>query len=307
MVKVGIMVDRVPTYAILADRALLRISGLDAKEFLQGLISNDTRRLAPNQALYAAFLTPQGKYLHDFFLAERDEIVFLDCEAARRADLKRRLTLHRLRSKVAVEEADPALATYAVFGPGALAALGLRHEAGAAVPLGSGIAYADPRLAGAGGRAILAADEAAGIFAARGIAAATGKAYDRWRLELGLPDGSRDIDVDKSVLLECGFEDLRGVDFAKGCYMGQEVTARTKYRGLVKRRLVPVAIDGPAPARGTPLMLGDVEAGEMRSSAGDVGLALIRLERLQEAVSQGRPLTADGVRLTPRKPDWATF
>ena len=301
------MVDHVPTYAILADRALLRISGPDAKEFLQGLISNDTRKLAPNQALYAAFLTPQGKYLHDFFLAERDEILFLDCEAARRADLKRRLTLYRLRSKVSIEEADPALAAYAVFGPGALAALGLRHEAGVALPLGSGIAYADPRLAEAGGRVILAAAEAAEIFAACGIAAAPGETYDRWRLELGLPDGSRDIDVDKSVLLECGFEDLRGVDFAKGCYMGQEVTARTKYRGLVKRRLVPVAIDGPAPARGTPLMLGEAEAGEMRSSAGDVGLALIRLERLQEAVSQGRPLTTDGVRLTPRKPDWATF
>jgi folate-binding protein YgfZ len=127
---------------------------------------------------------------------------------------------------------------------------------------------------------------------------------------LGLPDGSRDLVVDKSILLESGFDELNGVDWKKGCYVGQELTARTKYRGLVKKRLVPVALDGPPPPPGTPVTLADREAGELRSAAatedGAVGLALLRLESLAEADKAGG-MRAGGVRVTPAKAPWMAF
>jgi hypothetical protein len=117
-----------------------------------------------------------------------------------------------------------------------------------------------------------------------------------------VPDGSRDLPVEKAILLENGFDELNAIDWDKGCYMGQELTARTRYRGLVRKRLMPVAIEGPAPEFGSALLLGDKEAGEMRSASGDIGLALVRLE----ALGQGA-LTSGAARLTPSKPDWAKF
>ena len=129
--------------------------------------------------------------------------------------------------------------------------------------------------------------------------------YDRLRLSLGVPDGSRDLEVEKSILLENGFDELHGVDWDKGCFMGQELTARTKYRALIKKRLLPVTIDGPAPEPGTPVMANGKEAGVMRSVTEGLGLALLRLEYLEGA--EPADLTAGDARLTPRKPDWASF
>lgn len=177
-------------------------------------------------------------------------------------------------------------------------------EPGRARAFAGGLAYVDPRLAAAGARAIVPAEGAASALEAAGFAAAPRTDYDRLRLSLGLPDGSRDLLVEKSILLENGFAELNGVDWDKGCYMGQELTARTRYRGLVKKRLMPVRIQGPAPAPGTPLLLGDKDAGEMRSASGDLGLALIRLEALEEAAASGTALTAGAARVTPIKPDW---
>jgi folate-binding protein YgfZ len=123
-------------------------------------------------------------------------------------------------------------------------------------------------------------------------------AWDAHRISLGLPDGSRDLEAEKTVLLEAGFDELNGVSWSKGCYMGQELTARTKYRGLVKRRLVPVTIEGPAPAPGTPILRNGTEAGVLRSVAGGMGMALLRLEAL------GGPLACGAAHLTPRPPAW---
>ena len=298
------MNDLQPSYTSLADRAVLRLTGPDAKPFLQGLISNDVTKLSTGRAIHAAFLSPQGKYLHDFFLAEDAAGLLLDGEKERLADLKRRLGLYRLRSQVTIEAAED-LAVFALPGLLSLSAVKLPAEAGGAKPLDGGVIFADPRLMAVGARAILSNGD--GILAAFGLASVERSRYDQLRLSLGLPDGSRDMAIDKSILLEGGFEELHGIDFAKGCYMGQEVTARSKYRGLIKRRLLPVAIEGTAPPPGTPLMLGDREAGEMRSSSGNRGLALLRLERFAEAQAEGRTLTAAGATLTPSKPDWASF
>jgi hypothetical protein len=291
-------------YVLLDDRGLLAVGGADRRAFLQGLVSNDVDKVGADRAIYAALLTPQGKYLHDFFVAELGETLYLDAEAARLGDLARRLGLYKLRSKVTIAPAGPGWAVAALFGPEALTRLQLPAEPGRARALGGGLAYVDPRLAAAGARAILPAEGAAAALEAAGFAAAPRGDYERLRLSLGLPDGSRDLVVEKSILLENGFAELNGIDWDKGCYMGQELTARTRYRGLVKKRLLPVGIEGPAPAPGTPLLLGDKDAGEMRSAAGDLGLALIRLDALAEAEANGTALTAGAARLTPRKPDW---
>jgi hypothetical protein len=271
-------------YAVLPERALLRLTGPETRSFLQGLVSNDVDKVGPTQAVYAALLTPQGKFLHDFFIYERDGALLLDVEAPRRDDLAKRLKLFKLRAKVTVEPADD-LAVVAVWGPGA-------ENAG----------VTDPRLVEAGARLVLPKGEVPPGFAEAGPAD-----YDAHRLALGLPDGSRDIGIEKSVLLECGFEELHGVDFDKGCYMGQELTARTKYRGLVKRRLMPVAIEGTAPEPGTPITLDGRDAGEMRSARGSAGIALIRLDALEKARIEGRPLMAGETPLAAWTPSWMSL
>jgi folate-binding protein YgfZ len=131
--------------------------------------------------------------------------------------------------------------------------------------------------------------------------------YDRLRLSLGVADGSKDLVLEKAILLEAGFDELNGVDWKKGCYMGQELTARTKYRGLVKKRLMPVRVDGPLPAPGTPVMLGDQEAGELRSGSDGLALALLRLDAVEAAAGTGRKLSAGEATLEPVKPPWAQF
>jgi folate-binding protein YgfZ len=289
--------------AVLEDRGVIEVAGADRHQFLQGLVSNDVAKVAPDRALYAALLTAQGKYLHDFFIVAIGESLFLDGEAARLADLKRRLGLYKLRAKIGLAEASDRYIIAAVFGDGAADALGLPAERGAATPFAEGVAYVDPRLAELGARLMLPRGGGATPLTERGFRAGDIAAYDRLRLALGVPDGSRDLVLDKSILLEAGFDELNGVDWQKGCYVGQELTARTKYRGLIKKRLLPVTVDGPLPPPGTPIMAGDQEAGEMRSGRDGMGLALLRLE----AVAESKPLTAAGAKLTPQKPGWAKF
>ena len=291
------------SFTELAERGLLTVAGEDRRAFLQGLISNDIEKVAPSRAIYAALLTAQGKYLHDFFVAERDDTLILDGEAARLADLQRRLALYKLRAKVTLAPEAGGLAVFAVFSGDVLAALGLPGEAGAARPYAGGIAFVDPRLAALGARLIAPRDAGATALREAGFAAAEFAAYDRLRLSEGVPDGSRDLAIEKAILLEAGFDELNGVDWQKGCYIGQELTARTKYRGLVKKRLMPVRVEGTLPPPGTPVTLDGKEAGELRSGRDGIALALLRLD----AVSGGQSLQAGEARITPVKPAWAQF
>lgn len=272
------------------DRAVLSVSGDDRASFLQGLISNDIAKVGADHAIWAAFLSPQGKFLYDLFIVAHGDALLLDVEAGRAEEFRKKLSLYKLRAKVTI--ATTGLSVFAV--PHA-AALGLEGLAGAARAFGDGVAYTDPRLVALGGRVVLADDQA---LVAAGLTEGDPATWDAARIEAGVPDGSRDMVVDKALLLENGFDELGGVDFNKGCYMGQELTARTKYRGLIKKRLLPVAIVGAAPAPGTVLTVDGAEAGEMRSACGQMGLALVRLEHL------GDTLVADGATLTARVPDW---
>lgn len=293
-----------PAYAILENRAVLSVSGEDAVTFLQGLVSNDVERVSDSEAIWAAFLTPQGKFLHEFMIAQHGGKLLLDCEADRADDLYTRLKRFRLRAKVDVA-LEEALGVAAIWGEQAASVLGLGEHAGTASQIKDGVVFNDPRLASAGVRCIAARDKLSTTLEATGCVAKSQSDYDAHRLALGLPDGSRDMEIEKALLLENGFEELGGVDFKKGCYIGQELTARTHYRALIKKRLLPVDITGEAPPTGTQLTLDGKDAGEMKSSEGQRGLALIRLATWRSAPDG--VLSAGSATVTPTPLDWMSL
>jgi folate-binding protein YgfZ len=292
-------------YVLLADRGVLALHGRDVRSFLQGLISNDVGRVREDRAAYAALLTPQGKYLFDFFIVEDAGQLLLEAERARLEELQRRLLMYRLRSKVEIEDASARFAVLALIGDDPAGALDLPLVPGAARALDRGLVFVDPRLPRLGARALLPRDMAGATLAALGFEQVDRAAYERLRLTLGVPDGSRDLVVQKATLLESGFEELNGVDFAKGCFVGQELTARMKYRGLVRKRLLPVTFTGAPPTPGTVIRLGEREAGEMRSGINGQGLALLRLEHVEQARADGTPLLAGDTEIRPVAPAWA--
>jgi folate-binding protein YgfZ len=273
-------------YSLLPHRSVIAVSGPDRIEFLQGLISNDTTKAAPGRAIWAALLTPQGRFLNDMFVADAgNETLLLETERERAAGLARKLSLYKLRSKVTIEDRAAAWEVAVVFGDGADTIL----------PIEGAIAFVDPRLPELGVRVLAPADAMAVSLK---LPKASFYSYESLRLKLGVPDGSRDLPVEKALLLESGFDELHGIDWNKGCYMGQELTARTKYRALVRKRLFPVKVDGPLPAPGTAVQLGGEGVGEIRSGAGDRAIALLRVE-----AARGM-LTADKARIVPEIPGW---
>jgi folate-binding protein YgfZ len=258
--------------AHLPSRAVLHVTGADRAGFLNGLVSNDVTRAAPGHAIYAALLTPQGKYLADFFIHAEPDRLLLDCDAGQSALVAARLLRFKLRADIAITPAPHQV--YVAWGD---------QPDPNFTP--------DPRLPEAGWRAL--------SHVARATTA-TAEAYDLHRLALGLPDGARDLEPEKSVLLEAGFDELNGISWTKGCYMGQELTARTRYRGLIKRRLLPIRSELNLPATGTSILSHAREVGQIRSSNGTCGMALLRLE----AISADLTLP-DGQNIRVSVPAWA--
>jgi folate-binding protein YgfZ len=286
------------SFTLLPHRSVIALTGPDRIEFLQGLISNDTTKVAPGHAIWAALLTPQGRFLNDMFVADGsvgggDDTLLLETERERAPALAKKLTMYTLRSKVKVEDRAATMEAAVVFGDEASKALGIEHA----------VSFADPRLPELGVRILTRAGEAAALLGSHGFLPAASAAYDALRLALGVPDGSRDLPVEKALLLESGFDELNGVDWKKGCYMGQELTARTKYRGLVRKRLFPVRLDGPLPAPGTPIERDGQEVGEIRSGSGDRALAMLRLDSVGGGMKSDG-LTAGGTRILPEVPAW---
>lgn len=280
-------------YIELENRGVLAISGADGLEFLQSLVSNDVALVSGKHTIYAALLTPQGKFLHDFFIARWNGSYLIDCEGERLMDLAQRLSAYRLRADVELLDATEDWRVAALLGEGGEAAFGLADTPGATALLdGDGLVFRDPRPAMPGLRAFLPRTKGFSAMAAHDIGAGSLEDYQRSRIAAGVPDGSHDMTVGKSTLMEFGFEALNGVDFSKGCYVGQELTARTKYRGLVRRRLVRVAVDGALPPPGTPVMANGKESGEICSGFEGHALALLRLDRSAEAAAEGIPLMA---------------
>ena len=262
--------------AHLSDRAVLEITGPDATSFLQGLVTNDVTKVSPAAPAWAALLSPQGKYLFDFLVFARPEGdgFLLDAEAERAEMLAKRLSMYRLRAQVTIAP-RPDLGVYAAWGDG---------------PMPEG-GVADPRLPALGYRWI----------AAGGVATtASADDYDAHRLALGIPNGSRDIGVDKMLWLETNAAELNGVDFRKGCYVGQENTARMYHRSKVRKRLLPVRLSAPVGEDLTLRTPDGKDAGELRSHASDEGIAFLRMEY----VEAGTPLTLGGKSVEVLWPAW---
>jgi hypothetical protein len=275
------------SYSLLPHRSVIAVGGPDRAEFLQGLISNDTAKVGPGRAIWAALLTPQGRFLNDMFVVEDGDGTFLmETERERAPALARKLKMYTLRSKVTVEDRSNTMDVAVVHG----------SNADKILPIAGATAFVDPRLAELGVRVLAPAGQTAALLL--GLDEAPLAEYEALRLRLGVPDGSRDMPVEKALLLESGFDELHGVDWQKGCYMGQELTARTKYRGLVKRRLFPVKVEGALPPPGTPVERDGREVGEIRSGLGDRALAMLQLD-----AAEG-PLTAEGATLHAERPAW---
>ncbi len=273
----------------LENRGILAIHGNDARSFLQGIVTCDVEIVSRETIIYGAFLTPQGKFLFDFFMGEHGDGLFLETEASRIPDFIKRLSLYKLRADVKLIDASADYNIYAVL------------DNGQSKPP---FIYADPRLNEAGSRAIVPMDDVEAFENDPNYTLTDFQVYEQRRMELGLPDSASDLIVDKSTLLENGFDELNGVNWNKGCYMGQEVTARMKHRGLIKKRLVSVHIEGPPPTPGTKLIYEDREAGEMRSSSGSNGLALIKLDFMDK---QLHPELSSETTISARKPYWVNF
>lgn len=271
---------------VLHDRKVIAVSGADRRKFLQGLVTNDIRRLAPDRACYTGLLTGQGKLLYDFFVVDDGDRILIDIAAIHVEDFFNRLTKFRLRAAVEFVEATPAMAVAAVWGAEAAARLGLEPSEGMA---GKGTLVAahgvfiDPRLAALGARLIFPAGlPIEAELAQLGFARATAADYVTHRLALGVAD-STEIGGEICYALEANFEPLHGVDFKKGCYVGQELTARMKLKGELRKRVLPVIGTASLPAAGTPVTADGIELGALLAAAGNQGLALLRLDRLANA------------------------
>ncbi len=278
--------------AILESRAVLSVTGPEAASFLQGLISNDIEKAKPGGAIYAALLTPQGKFLFDFFVAPSEAGYLLDVDRARRADLLKRLQMYKLRAKVEIKDRTADTSVVAMWSDEA--ALNASDSA-RAIP--------DPRLDRLGARAFVPPSEAANFISALSAKLVTEADYHRHRIGLGVPDAN-DFVPEQTFLLEGNFEELNGVDFKKGCYVGQELTARMKHRGTARRRMLPIKAGADLPPPGKTI-LDDAgrDIGELRYAVGEIGMAEFRLDRLKEA----RQLSVDGVKIELTRPAYSVI
>jgi len=255
----------------LPGRAVISVRGPEAGHFLHNLLTADIDQLGDGQAAYAALLTPQGKILFDMFVLKAGDGYLIDCAEGQRADLLKRLAMYRLRAQVEIVPRDDL-------------AVGVS-------PVEVAGGYRDPRYDGIGWRVI-------------GEVAGEARDYDAARIRAGLADSGADLGSGEFFPHEANLDQLGGVSFRKGCYVGQEVVSRMEHRGTARSRILPVVLEGAAPPKGTEIRSGEKQMGTLLSSSGTDALALIRLDRLAEATA---PLVADGVTLKVKKPQWAKY
>jgi folate-binding protein YgfZ len=271
--------------SFLDDRGVVRVGGEDAASFLQGLLTNDVETLNVGEARYAGLLTPQGKILFDMIVvraaAETGAAFLVDCSASQAADLAKRLGFYKLRAKVAIADESARLGVVAFWG----AAPDLPAE---------GVLYADPRDARLGSRAILPR------AAATAVGAAALPAYEALRIEAVAPKGGVDFAYGDVFPQDANFDLLNGVDFKKGCYVGQEVVSRMKHRGTGRKRIVRVTLAAAPPPPGASILDGELPVGTLGAASGREALALLRLDRAEEAKAAGRALKADDVNIIVR-------
>jgi len=267
--------------AYLDDRAVLRVSGPDAGAFLQGLITNDIGLLATQPAIFAGLLSPQGKVLFEFLVVKAGDALLLDVATDAAEDLAKRLAMYKLRAKVEISDPDD----WHV-----LSLLDAQYS--------DSNGFDDPRLARLGKRDL--SPLAVGFET-------SSLDYHAHRISLGMPEGGKDYAFGELFPHEAMFDQLNGVSFTKGCYVGQEIVARMQHRGTARSRFLIVDADAPLPSLSTPVLAGDKPLGQMGSNAGKQGLALIRLDRLADAYAAKAQITAGGIPIRLTKPAYASF
>jgi tRNA-modifying protein YgfZ len=281
--------------ARLADRGVVRVTGADAEKLLQGIVSNDMELLASQPAIHAALLTPQGKILFDFFVVRAADGFLLEVARDKAVDLAKRLSLYKLRAKVDIQDASEDYRVLALWGSPSG-----REE------ITDTVSFADPRLPALGSRILADTRSARGKVAAADALDAAPEDYHAHRIALGVPEGGKDYVLGDTFPHEADLDQLGGVSFSKGCFVGQEVVSRMQNRGSVRKRVVPIEGEGPL-ASGAEVKAGTAAIGTVGSVSGRSALALLRLDRAAEAKAKGQALAAEGVAVTPSKPDWATF
>jgi tRNA-modifying protein YgfZ len=283
--------------ALLPDRGVIKVAGPDGRKFLNGLLTVDLAEVAPGRPRFASLLTPQGKIIADFIVAEAEPGdgggFFLDVPRALAQTLTDRLNFYKLRANVMVEDLSETLGILAIWeGQG---------------DTEYGLCYPDPRLPELGGRCILPPHLAEKAAADLGGDFVDPSDYDAHRIALGIPHGGIDFVYGGTFPHESNMDQLHGVDFDKGCFVGQEVVSRIEHRAIARTRVIPVSFDGPPPEAGAPVMAGERSVGMMGSGIVGRGLAMLRLDRVEEALASGISLVAGGITLQPRKASWARF
>jgi hypothetical protein len=267
--------------AHLPERGVVKVAGDDARKFLDGLVTCDLDQVTPERAGYGALLSPQGKIMIDFLIvaldAEDGGGFLLDCPVVLADDLTRRLSLYKLRAKVTVENISLQAAVLAVTDGGLIAP-------------DLGAVFADPRHGPLGDRAIVDGAEA------QALASATAEDYEARRIVLGVPAGGKDFPYEGAFPHEALLDQLGGVSFSKGCYVGQEVVSRMEHRGTARNRCVPIRFtDGFRSEWGVEVKAGDRTVGYVGSTARDRGVAMLRLDRIADGMAAGEPLLAGGL------------
>ena len=289
-------------YVVLSDRRIVAISGADRISFLQGLATQDITKISPSQAGYSLLLNAQGKFLFDFFVTHHNEdTLWIDIAESKADAFLKLLTMYKLRADVTL---TPLSASHHVIAvQGNLTMLSLAPHPGRATPVPDVedvVAFTDPRHAGMGARVIAPIGVGESWLQQRGFALAMADVYIRRRLALGIPEGDDDNVPERTLPLENGLDALHAIDFNKGCYVGQEVTARTKFRATLHKQMYQVKAESALPPAGTPIMQGEREIGRLASHLDGIGLAVIR----SEAVASGQTLNAAGIPLQVAVPEW---
>lgn len=275
----------------LPSRGVFRLSGPEARDWLQGLVTNDVEAITPDRALYTALLTPQGKILFDFFVYDTGDSLLVDCEGAQKAALMKRLRLYKLRSDVTIsDEPEIGVVSSCTPFPGQDSPV---HQS------------EDPRNMKLGVRILGNAKAIGAGFQADGVTVQTESQYRDYLLGLGIPNRPEDFPSDKAYPLECNFAELNGVSFTKGCFIGQEVTARLKHKSELRRRLLPVDVECEQPLEECDIISSDgAKLGTLLPGQNGKALALVRLKEMSEAKTSEASMTAGGAVVKIVIPEW---
>ena len=286
---------------LLADRGVVSVAGPDASTFLQGLITNDMGLLTSRRAIHAGLLSPQGKILFDFIVVRTDNAFLLDLPRASCPALVQRLSMYKLRADVEISDVSPDYTVVAVWGPPEAGDFSVSH-----LESNDAIWFEDPRLDAMGVRLLvtLESDWVPGEIDAK---PATHDDYDAHRVTLGVPEGGKDYAFGQTFIHEALFDQLHGVSFGKGCFVGQEVVSRVEHRGSARRRIVPVVGTLPIPENAHEIRGGTSVLGELGTVCGTIALANLRLDRVHDALSLGHSIQAGATNLAIEIPAWATF